>query len=662
MEESNKFLGTERIPKLLLKFSIPCILSLLISSLYNVVDQIFIGYSDLKELGLTATGIVYPITIIAVAFAWCFGDGAAAFLSLCQGRKDTKDVHKAIGNGILITFIISIIFLVLGFCFMDNILYAFGASSNSIGVARDYFVIILSAIPVYMLANVLNPIIRADGSPAFSMASTLSGAILNIILDPIFIFVFGLGIKGAAWATIIGQIVSFIVAIIYLFKTKTFKLCLESFKMNLRLFSNVIKLGVSTFITQMSIVAISLVCNIMLAKYGAKSEYGADDPIAVIGVTMKVFTIVINIVVGVILGAQPILGYNYGAKKYDRVRETFRIVMTITIIVGIIATLIFELCPQIVISIFGVQSDSYMKFAVMTFKIFLMLVTCTCSIKVISIFFQAVGQPVKAGIVSLFRDIVFFIPLVIILPGFMGIEGILWAAPIADFMGIIISIILVIIFFKGLGKENVKARETTAVINATLKPSHPGVIITIARQHGTQGKQIGKLIAEKLNIPYYYKEMTLIAAQESGLDREFVSNLNLNSPTTLNELYLSTSPVQYAMQAQDKVIKKIAEQGSCVIVGRAADYVLRENKDLVRVFIYAPKDYRVSTVMEMYHDTKQDATKSVEKSDKARGNYYKTISGLEWGNINNYDLCIDASIGKDECSRIICEYVNSRKK
>ena len=657
MEESNKFLGIERISKLLLKFAIPCILSLLISSLYNIVDQIFIGNSELGYLGNAATTIVYPVTIIAVAFAWCFGDGAAAFLSLCQGRKDTKDVHKTIGNGIIITFIISIIFLILGFTFMDNILYAFGASEVSISLARDYFIIILSAIPVYMIANMLNAVIRADGSPAFSMASTLSGAILNIILDPIFIFVFKLGIKGAAWATIIGQIVSFIVSIAYLFRTKTFKLKLESFKINIKLFNNVIKLGVSTFITQMSIVVISLVCNIMLAKYGAISKYGADIPIAVIGIAMKVFTIVINIVVGIILGAQPILGFNYGAKKFDRVRETFKIVLTSTIIIGVIATLIFELCPQIIIRMFGTESDLYMEFAIMTFRIFLMLVTFTCIIKMSSIFFQAVGQPVKAGIVSLLRDIVCFVPLVIILPNFLGVEGTLWAAPIADLIGIIFSSILVIVFFKKLGKENIETKK----INTILKQSHPGVIVTIARQHGSQGKYIGELVAKQLNIPYYYKEMTLIAAQESGLDKEFISNLHLNSPTVLNDLYLSTSPVQYAIQAQDRVIKEIANQGSCVIVGRAADYVLRDNKDLVRIFIYAPKDYRVSNIMKMYNDTKQDAIKNVEKSDKTRSNYYKTISGLEWGKIDNYDLCIDSSIGKEECARIICEYVNNRK-
>lgn len=404
METENKYLGEGKISKLLLKFSIPCILSLLISSLYNIVDQIFIGNSELGYLGNAATTVVFSITIIAVAFAWCFGDGTAAFLSLSQGRKDTKNVHKAIGNSIVATIIVSIIFVIVGFMSKENVLRLFGASDASIGLATDYFVIILSAIPIYMLANVLNPIIRADGSPKFSMASTLTGAIINIILDPIFIFGFKWGIKGAAWATIIGQIVSCIIAIIYLIKPKTFKLSLNSFKMNFALFGNVTKLGISTFITQMSIVIISLVCNIMLAKYGAMSKYGADIPIAVIGIAMKVFTIVINIVVGIVLGAQPILGYNYGARKFDRVKETFKIVIVSTIIVGLISTFFFEVCPELIIRLFGIESDLYMEFAVNTFRIFLMFVTFTCMIKVISIFFQAVGEPTKAAIVSLSRD------------------------------------------------------------------------------------------------------------------------------------------------------------------------------------------------------------------------------------------------------------------
>lgn len=655
-QENNRYLGEEKISKILFKFAIPCILSLLISSLYNIVDQIFIGHSELGYLGNAATSVVFPITIISVAFAWCFGDGSAAFLSLAQGRKDTKDVHKGIGNSILINFVISIIFVILGFIFMEPLLRMFGASDVTLVLSKDYFRIILLFIPVYMMANVMNPIIRADGSPMGSMIATLAGAITNIILDPIFIFVFDMGIEGAAWATIIGQVLSLVISIVYFVKcTKTFKLSKNSFKVDMGIFSNVIKLGISTFITQMSIVIISLVCNIMLAKYGAMSKYGADIPIATMGICMKVFTIVINIVVGIILGAQPILGYNFGAKKIDRVKQTYKIVLISTIIVGILSTLVFELCPEVVIKMFGTESDLYMEFAVLTFRIFLMLITFTCIIKMTSIFFQAVGDPVKAAITSLLRDIVCFVPIVIILPKFMGVKGALYAAPVADVVGIIVSSILVVIFFK-----KIDSPKTSKVEKAKLFNSKEGIIIAISRSHGSQGKYIGKLISEQLNIPYYYKEMTALAAQEAGLDREFIDKLN-SSNNILRDLYLTTEPVKYAIEAQEKAINMIADKGSCVIVGRAADYVLRDRKNVVRIFITANVETRIKNVMNMYKDKKSEAQKNIKKSDKNRSSYYKAISGKEWGKAENYDLCIDSSIGTKETAKIIINYINTLK-
>jgi len=656
-QENNRYLGEEKISKILFKFAIPCILSLLISSLYNIVDQIFIGHSELGYLGNAATSVVFPITIISVAFAWCFGDGSAAFLSLAQGRKDTKDVHKGIGNSILINFIISIIFVILGFIFMEPLLRMFGASDVTLGIAKDYFKIILLFIPVYMMANVMNPIIRADGSPLGAMIATLVGAITNIILDPIFIFVFDMGIEGAAWATIIGQVLSLIISIIYFVKyTKTFKLSKDSFKVNIGIFSNIIKLGVSTFITQMSIVIISLVCNIMLAKYGAMSKYGADIPIATMGICMKVFTIVINIVVGIILGAQPILGYNFGAKKIDRVKQTYKIVLISTIIVGILSTLVFELCPEVVIKMFGTESDLYMEFAVITFRIFLMLITFTCTIKMTSIFFQAVGDPVKAAITSLLRDIVCFVPMVIILPKFFGVKGALYAAPVADVVGILVSSVLVVVFFK-----KISSTKKVKVEKAKLLNSKEGIIIAISRSHGSQGKYIGKLISEQLKIPYYYKEMTALAAQEAGLDREFIDKLN-SSNNILRDLYLTTEPVKYAIEAQEKAINMIADKGSCVIVGRAADYVLRDRKNVIKVFITADEETRIKNVMNMYKDKKSDAKKNIKKSDKNRSSYYKAISGKEWGKAENYDLCIDSSIGVEETAKVIINYLNTLNK
>lgn len=449
----NHFLGEEKVSKLLLKFSIPCVLSLLISALYNIVDQIFIGNSDLGYLGNAATGIVFPILIIAQAFAWCFGDGAAAYLSICQGRKDTQNAHKCIGSGITVTFIISIILLVICSVVKEEVLRLFGASDQTIGLSMDYFTIVLVFLPVFMLMNMMNAIIRADGSPAFSMLSMASGAVINIILDPVFIFGMNFGIKGAAWATVIGQVVSFIICVAYFFRSKTFRLTPKSFIPNFKIFSNAVKLGISTFITQMSIVIISLVCNIMLYKYGELSIYGPDIPISVISIETKVFTIIINIVVGIVLGSQPILGYNFGAKKYHRVKETYRDVLLATLAVGIVSTLIIELAPNLVIGIFGTGDELYFEFAKMTFRIFLSLVVLTCTIKMTSIFFQAVGQPVKAAICSLIRDIVLFVPLVIILPMFFGIKGILFAAPIADLIAMIVAVSLTISFFHKLGKS-----------------------------------------------------------------------------------------------------------------------------------------------------------------------------------------------------------------
>ena len=657
--ENSQFLGREKISKLMLKFSIPCVLSLLVSALYNIVDQIFIGNSELSALGNAATGVVFPIFIIAQAFAWCFGDECAAYLNICQGRKDAKSAHKAIGMGILITVFASLVLMLIFFPLKVQLLTLFGASDNSIGMAVEYFNIILCFFPIYMLSNMMNAVIRADGSPAWSMASMLFGAIINIILDLIFIFGMHWGMTGAALATVIGQCISFVISLIYFSHTKTFKLTKESFALDIKTFSYALKLGTSSFITQMTIVIISLVCNIMLAKYGAMSHYGVDIPIAIIGIESKVFTVVINLVVGIVLGCQPIIGYNIGAKNYARVKQLYKSILMCTIIIGVISTLLFELAPQAVVGIFGNPTnipnpEDYWVFAEKTFRIFLSLVTFTCIIKMTSIFFQAVGKPVQAVISSMIRDIVCFIPLILILPMFFGIDGILFAAPIADFIAMIVAASLTISFLKSLDMDYAEEKR-----EAVLKPSRQGIIITIAREHGSSGKQIGKLVAKKLGIPFYYKEMTALAAQESGLDRKFISEINANSPAMLHSLYLSTEVIQQAIVAQDKVIHKIADNGSCVIVGRAADYVLRDYKNIVRIFIYAPEAYRTERIMEVYGDSIGEAKRNINRSDEARAAYYKNISGKLWGERQNYDFLLDSSIGIEKSVDAICGYIES---
>lgn len=455
-DQHSKFLESEKISKLMVKFSIPCVLSLLVSALYNIVDQIFIGNSSLSTLGNAAAGVVFPIFIIAQAFAWCFGDGCAAYLNICQGKNDTRNAHKAIGTGITVTLISSLILMAIFYPLKTPLLTLFGASENSIGYAIEYFHVILAFFPLYMLSNMMNAVIRADGSPAWSMASMLAGAIVNIILDPVFIFGTEWGMFGAALATVIGQTVSFIITLIYFFRTKTFKLTLKSFIPHFKIFSGALQLGASSFITQMTIVIISLACNILLAKYGAVSRYGADIPIAVIGIESKVFTVVINLVVGIVLGCQPIISYNMGAKRYERVKELYRKILLCTVIIGLGSTLLFELAPRAVVGLFGAPTnipnpEEYWVFGEKTFRIFLSLVTFTCIIKMTSIFFQAVGRPMRAVIASMIRDIVCFIPLIILFPAvFGGVEAILFAAPAADLIAMIVAAALTVTFMHTL--------------------------------------------------------------------------------------------------------------------------------------------------------------------------------------------------------------------
>ncbi|MCM1298758.1 MAG: cytidylate kinase family protein [Firmicutes bacterium] len=658
-EDNSKFLGSEKLSRLMVKFSVPCVLSLLVSALYNIVDQIFVGNSELSTLGNAATGVVFPIFIIAQAFAWCFGDGCAAYLNICQGRNESQNAHKAIGTGITVTLACSVIIMAVFYPLKTDILTLFGASENSIGYAVEYFNLILAFFPIFMLSNMMNSVVRADGSPAWSMASMLGGAVTNIILDPVFIFGTKWGMFGAALATVIGQTVSFAITLVYYFRTKTFKLKLKSLIPDFREFSGALKLGISSFITQMTIVIISLVCNIMLVKYGMASKYGVDIPIALIGIESKVFTVVINLVVGIVLGCQPIISYNMGAKNYKRVKELYRKILFCTVVIGAAATLLFQLAPHGVVGIFGTPTnipnpEDYWEFGNMVFRIFLSLVIFTCTIKMTSIFFQASGKPIHAVIASMIRDIICFIPLIIILPQFFGIEGILYAAPAADFIAMIVAAALTIRFISSLKEK--PAEENSAA----LKPSSKGVIITVAREHGSSGKQIGKLVADRLNIPFYYKEMTALAAKESGLDKEFISDINRNSPELFHSLYLSTDVIQQAILAQDKVIRKIADNGSCVIVGRAADYVLRNNSDVVRIFIYANEECKISRVMENYGDSYKKAKENIRRSDEARASYYKNISSLNWGDRHNYDLMIDSSAGVEKSAEVICSFVLNR--
>ena len=657
------YLGEEKISKLMVRYSLPCIMSLLVSSLYNIVDQIFIGNSRLSTLGNAATGVVFPIFILAQAFAWCFGDGCAAYLNICQGENDAENAHKAIGSSITLSFLAGVMMIAIIYPLKVPILTLFGASENTLAYSIEYLHIILGMMPIYILCNMMNSVIRADGSPAWAMASMIAGAVTNLILDPVFIFALDMGMTGAALATVIGQGVTFIITLIYFLNTKTFKLTRKSFIPRLSSASKIVQLGISTFFTQLAIVTVAILCNIQLATYGAMSKYGADIPIAIISIQSKIFTIVINLVVGIVLGCQPIISFNMGARKYDRVKELYQKILRCIIIIGVTFTALFEFAPDIVIGLFGTPSnipnpDAYWEFGRKTLRIFMSLITISCIIKMNSIFFQAVGKPIHAVISSMVRDIVCFTPLIIILPLiFSSVEVILYAAPISDVIAMAVTTFLSVSFINSL-----RTSSTEEVTEPVLKPSTKGVIITIAREHGSSGKQIGRIVAEKLGIPFYYKEMTALAAKECGFDKEFISDINTNAPAILHSLYLNTEVIQRAMVAQEKAIKKIAEQGSCVIIGRGADYILRDEEDLLRVFVYAPDDFRIERIMAIYGDSYDEAKKNIRRSDEARASYYKSVSGLEWGERQNYDLVVNSSLGLEETAEYICSYARAWEK
>lgn len=459
-------LGKEKIGKLLRTFAIPCIISLVVNALYNMVDQIFIGWG-VSYLGNGATNVIFPITILCMAFSLMFGDGTSAYLSLKLGEKKKKEAGQGVCNGIILSIIVSTILAIIILSFLPQLVTLFGGTDNLRQFALDYGYIIGIGLPFVMIGTTLNSIIRADGSPKYAMISMVLGAILNIILDPIAIFVFDMGIKGAALATVISQFFTFAMNIIYIRKFKSIEVTKEDFKPKLKIMKNVSILGISSFITQMAIVIVITTENTLYNLYAVDSKFGADIPITVHGIVMKINMILTSIIIGIAAGSQPIIGYNYGAKNYDRVKKTLKMVLGISTIVSTVSFILFQTIPEILISIFGSGDELYNEFACLTFRIFLMLTVCN-GIQIASgIFFQAVGKPAKSAFITLSRQILFFVPAGIILTKHIGVMGVLYAGPVADALAFIVAVILLIFEVKKLNKKS-EQKEDSKTIDETI--------------------------------------------------------------------------------------------------------------------------------------------------------------------------------------------------
>lgn len=461
--ELNGNLAREKVSKLLMSYSVPCIISLLVGALYNIVDQIFIANASyLGSYGNAANTVVFPLTVIALAVAVMIGDGCCTYVSINLGMNKKENVKLSIGNSITITILSSVIIMLIYLIFSNQIITMFGGTVNNetFEFAKEYFYYITIGIPFYMFGQAMNPIIRADGSPKFAMLSTVAGAITNLILDPVFIYIFRWGMMGAAVATVIGQIVTVILAIYYLCNMKIVKLEKQNFVLNISIVKNTIILGVTSFLSQISLVAAMAAVNNMIRKYSLQDQVFsqvqyAQIPMAVVGIVMKFFQIVISIVVGMAAGSIPVVGYNIGAKLYKRVKDIFILLLKAETIVGIISFIIVEVFPKFLINIFGATNESiyYTEFAVKSFRIYLCMIILACINKATFIFLQAMGKAKESMILSMVREIVFGVGFALLLPQYFGLDGVLYSMPLSDLLTFIIAIYLICKVMKEFNKN-----------------------------------------------------------------------------------------------------------------------------------------------------------------------------------------------------------------
>ena len=468
----NAFLEKEKIGTLMRKYAVPCIISLLVAALYNIVDQIFIANADyLGSTGNAANTVVFPLTVVALAVAVMIGDGCCAFVSISLGAGEKENAHRGIGSAIVLCLLLSAVITALYLIFRDPILTMFGGSVNeeTFVQSKEYFLYITIGIPFYMFGQAMNPIIRSDGSPKFAMLSTLAGAALNLILDPIFIFAFHWGMMGAAVATVIGQVLTAALSVYYLLHMKAVRLKKTSFRLRGRLIRRFLSLGICSFLSQISLVAAMAAINNMVRRYGAadpifgQNEY-AQIPMAVVGIVMKFFQIVISIVVGLAAGCIPIVGYNIGAGRKDRARSLFTRLLAAEALVGAAAMFIVEVLPGQLIAVFGAANESayYTEFAVKAFRIYLCMIIPACVNKATFIYLQSLGKALISTLLSMVREVVFGVGFALLLPRFFGLDGVLYSMPVSDALTFFLSAAVIVYTCRLLGKEHRAAHALNA--------------------------------------------------------------------------------------------------------------------------------------------------------------------------------------------------------
>ena len=474
-----------------------------------------------------------------------------------------------------------------------------------------------------------------------------------------------MGVEGAAIATVLSQFLTFVFNMIYIKKFKSIKLSKADFKPKFSVVKRVTTLGISSFITQMSFVFVVAAENNLLGKYGADTKFGAEIPITVLGIVMKINQILNSIIIGIAAGSQPIFGYNYGARKFERVKETLKTVLGLGVAISTVAFILFQTIPDKLIAIFGSGDELYMEFACLSFRTYLMLCICN-GIQIPSgIFFQAIGKSVKSAALSLSRQIAFLIPAMIILSSIFGIMGVLYSGPVADGLAFVIAGILLILEVKHLTQTNGNSQ---ALIDDTSTDNKLAqqMVITISREYGSGGRYIGRLIADKLGIKLYDKDFIEKVAVQTGLSEDYIES-NEQKRTTLaslnNGYYVGLNNADELFIKEAEMIKEVAYKESCVIIGRCSDFILKDKKNVLKVFIYSDMDDKIKRAIEFYGLDKNKAEKEIKRIDKLRANHYKYYTEKDWNNHSNYDICINSdSLGVEKAADLICEIVGSKVK
>lgn len=673
MEQTDLF-GTEKISKILLKLAPPVMLAQLIQALYNIIDSLFVGrYSD---SGLTALSIIYPLQLLMIALAVGTGVGINTVMAAKLGVGNEKEADEYAGVGTPLAGFMWLLFAVI--CWFAMPFYA-KMSTDSEVIIHDVIVygrIVCVFSFGLFLESIWTKVLQSCGDMKTPMTAQIIGAITNIVLDPLLIFgMFGfpkMGIAGAAVATVSGQIMAALIVMKKGFRKSPHR---QVYPHHI---AKIFQLGIPNILMQSAYTFYILGLNLILTTF-------SDQAVTALGLYYKWQTFFF-----IPLGAMqtcivPVISYNYAARNIERCKKTLSASIVFGMSLMALGTLCFVCIPSQMLRVFT-SDELVITIGRVGFRFvgisFLPMVTSL----IFPVFFQAVGSSLKSSLLTVIRTVVLFVPLAYLFSRF-GLNWFWLTYPVTE---VITSLTGAYFYRQFLNKDYVRETEASGGKNITdvtaathisavtagadstgshdnidnhdnpdiaLKPSKPGVIITIAREHGSSGKQIGKCVANALGIPFYYKEMITLAAKESGLNREFISDIHKNSPDIMRDLYLSSNAVQYAIKAQDAIIREIAENGSCVIVGRAADYILKDYDNVVRIFIHAPQDYRIQRVMDVYGDTPKEARVNIERSDKARASYYEHISGTHWGDARNYELTVDSSDGVEKTAQFIVRYI-----